>query len=77
MSEFVQILAAVRVDLARAGCPDYSVLILTDPKYGEGFRDFYLVNKNTDEAVYMFGCFVTSAGEAVSMALYNGPDYIS
>lgn len=77
MGDYVQVVAALRVDLAVAGCPGHSVLVVPKPAgAGPDFREFYRVSRDTVEAVYMFGRSVSSDEEAVGLAISNGPEYI-
>ena len=68
----------LRVDLDQAGAPGFYVLIVPGTvSMGEQFRDFFLVDDTTGEAMHMFGCDVNSDMDAAELALCNGPEYIN
>ena len=55
--------------------PEIKVLIVPNETWGEGFRDFYLINEKMGDPVYMFGCKAETDREAAHLAHANAIDY--
>ncbi len=53
----------------------FYALIVPDPRQGINYRDFYLVNEATGEAVFMFGLDVDSDEHAAELAATNAEPF--
>lgn len=65
----------IRVWCEIPGATDFYALILPDPRIYDGYRDFYLIRDDHDDAFFMFGCKVGSDEEAARIAQAYFPWY--
>lgn len=65
----------IRIDLEAAGHPGFSVLVIPNRKKAPNFREFYLIDDDTDAALYMFGLKVNDAALAAEIAVLNVNEY--
>jgi len=68
---FERLPQTLRVNLDSVNFRETHALVVPDPRQGINYRDFYLVDEATGEAVFMFGLDVDSDEHAAELAVNN------